>query len=85
MASTKKSKARLVAGGHLQDRSIYCNGGSPTAATTSVLTVAALAAEKNRKSGTIDFPSAFLNCNMPEGSEEVFMRLDPFIRIIKLK
>ena len=39
-------KARLVAGGNLQDRSIYCNGGSPTAATTSVLTVAALAAEE---------------------------------------
>ena len=75
----EKIKARLVAGGNLQDRSIYCNGGSPTAATTSVLTVAALAAEENRKSGTIDFPSAFLNCNMPVGSEEIFMGLEPFM------
>ena len=29
----EKIKARLVAGGHLQDRDIYSNGGSPTAAT----------------------------------------------------
>ena len=55
----EKIKARLVAGGHLRDRSIYCDGGSPTAATTSVLTVAALAAEENRKSGTIDFRQPF--------------------------
>ena len=78
----EKIKARLVAGGHLQDRDIYSNGGSPTAATTSVLTIAALAATEGRAVGTIDFPSAFLNCDMPEDSEEVLMRLDPFVTMV---
>ena len=61
-----------MAGGHLQDRDIYSNGGSPTAATSSVIAVAALAAHEGRSVGTVDFPSAFLNCDMPEGSEKVY-------------
>ena len=69
----EKFKARLVAGGHLQDRDIYSNGGSPTAATSSVMAVAALAAHEGRSVGTVDFPSAFLNCDMPETSEKVYM------------
>ena len=67
----EKIKARLVAGGHRQDRDIYSNGGSPTAATSSAMAVAALAAHEGRSVGTVDFPSAFLNCDKPEGSEKV--------------
>ena len=33
----EKVKARLVAGGHLQDLEIYYNGSSPTASTTVVM------------------------------------------------
>ena len=50
---------------------IYSNGGSPTAATSSVMAVSALAAHEGRSVGTVDFPSAFLNCDMPEGSESI--------------
>ena len=39
-----KLKSRLVAGGHLQDRNVYDNGSSPTASTTSVFIIAAIAA-----------------------------------------
>ena len=78
----EKIKARLVAGGHLQDRNIYTNGGSPTASTSSVLTIATLAAKENRAVGTVDFPSAFLNCEMPEDAEPVYMRLDVFSTMV---
>ena len=77
-----KIKARLVAGGHLQSRSVYTRGGSPTASTSSVLTVMALAAMEGRAVGTIDFPSAFLNCPMPDDSEEVIMKLDYFMTMV---
>ena len=62
----EKLKARLVAGGHLQDREIYDKGTSPTVSTSSVFLVAALAASSNRAVACIDFPGAFLNVDMPE-------------------
>ena len=43
-----KFKARLVAGGDQQDKTLYDNLSSPTAATSSVLTVAAIAAAEWR-------------------------------------
>ena len=45
-----KLKSRLVAGGHLQDKSIYDNGSSPTVSTTSVFIVAAIAASEIERS-----------------------------------
>ena len=62
----KKLIARLVAGGHLQDREIYNKGTSPTVSTSSVFLIAALAASSNRAVACIDFPGAFLNVDMPE-------------------
>ena len=50
-----KLKSRLVAGGHLQDRSIYNGGSSPTVSTTSVFIITAIAASENRSVATIDF------------------------------
>jgi hypothetical protein len=44
----EKIKARLVAGGHMQDRSIYPDLSAPTAAISSVFAVAAIAALENR-------------------------------------
>jgi hypothetical protein len=77
-----KFKSRIVAGGHLQDRNIYDNGSSPTVSTTtpSVFIVAAIAAKENRAVATIDFPSAFLNSDMPlEGDHVVFMRINKYL------
>ena len=73
-----KLKARLVAGGHLQDRTIYDNGASPTANTSSVFMVAAIAATEGRAVATIDFPGAFLHSEMPDDDKPVLMRLNKF-------
>ena len=48
------------------------------------MAVAALAAHVGRSVGTVDFPSAFLNCDMPEGSEKVYMKLDKFLTMIMI-
>jgi hypothetical protein len=74
----EKLKARLVAGGHLQDREIYDNARSPTASTTSLFMVAAIAASEGRAVATIDFPSAFLNSEMPTDGPQVLMKLNKF-------
>lgn len=47
-------KARLVAGGAMQDKTLHDNQSSPTASTTSVLTLAAIAAVEGRHAITID-------------------------------
>ena len=69
-------KARLVAGGDMQDKSLYENLSSPTASTTSVLTVAAIAASEGRHVITIDIGGAFLNADMAPTGIKVHMRLD---------
>ena len=75
-----KLKSSLVAGGHLQDRNVYDNGSSPTASTTSVFIIAAIAAKENRSVVTVDFPGAFLNSDMPsDGNHEVLMRLNKYL------
>lgn len=70
-----KLNSRLVAGGHLQDRSIYNDGSS-----TSVFIITAIAASENRSVATIDFPGAFLNSDMPsEGDHTVYMRRNKYL------
>jgi hypothetical protein len=71
-----KYKARLVAGGHRQIRTIYDNNSSPTARTTSILICALQAARENRHVFTVDITGAYLNAKM---TEDVYMRLDPII------
>ena len=73
-----KLKARLVAGGHMQDRIIFDNGGSPTATTTSVFIIANIAAIEGRAVGTIDFPGAFVLADMPEDGRPVYVKLNKF-------
>lgn len=73
-----KLKARLVAGGHLQDRTIYDESTSPTASTTSVFIAATLAANEGRAVATVDVPGAFLHSKMPDDSPPVLMRLNKF-------
>ena len=73
----EKLKSRLVAGGHLQDRDVYNNGASPTASTSSVFILTAIAARQKRAVATVDFPGAFLNSDMPlTGDHVVYMRLN---------
>ena len=82
----EKLKARLVAGGHLMDRTVYDNGGSPTATTTSIFMVACLAAKEGSKVAHVDFPGAFLHANMPEDDgKPVFMRLNRFETSVLVK
>jgi hypothetical protein len=79
----EKLKARLVAGGDQQDRSLYEDVTSPTVATTAVYMIAAIAARENRKVATFDIGGAFLNAEM--GHHNVYMMLDPLIASILKK
>ena len=72
----EKLKARLVAGGNMQDRSLYdaSETSSPTASLSSVYMVAALAAMEGRSVATMDVGGAYLNADM---KREVHMSLQP--------
>jgi hypothetical protein len=73
-----KFKARVVAGGDQQDRSIYApdDTSSPAAALQTIMTTAAIAAQEERAVATIDITAAYLNAEM---KEDVYMRLDPIL------
>jgi len=70
-----KMKARLVADGRGEDRSLFKEAdiASPTVSVASLLTVSTVAAAQRRKVVTMDVGQAYLNANM---KEEVLMRLD---------
>jgi len=72
--SEDKVKARLVAGGHQQDKTLYQDTSSPTAANKNVFIEAALAAKKNYKVMTVDIGSAYLNAEMV--GTNIYMKLD---------
>ena len=71
-----KIKARLVAGGDQQDKELYDNLSSPTASTTSVLAVAAIAAREGRSIMVMDIGGAFLNADITGTGIKVHMRLN---------
>ena len=75
----ERIKARLVAGGHLQDKTDYEDLSSPTVALPSIMTIATLAAAERRHVWTADIGGAFLNAEM---EAEVYMSLDPMITAI---
>jgi Reverse transcriptase (RNA-dependent DNA polymerase) len=70
-----KLKARLVAGGNQQDKTLYDELSSATVSTSSVFTLASIAAYEKRSVAVVDIAGAFLNASM-EGSIPVHMRLD---------
>lgn len=80
-----KFKARLVAGGDQQDKQLYDNLSSPTAATSSVLAVAAICAAEHRQAMVIDIGGAFLNADMAPTGVTVHMRLDRIMTEILVK
>ena len=73
----EKLKARLVAGGHMQERDLSSNAEttSPTVSLMSVFMVTAIAAAENRKVVTIDITGAYLNGDISQKS--IYMHLDP--------
>jgi histone deacetylase 1/2 len=77
-----KLKARLVADGSMQERSVYATDelSSPTVATISVMCMLAIAAKERRSLSTVDIGSAYLNAEM---DADVIMMLDtPLATII---
>jgi hypothetical protein len=74
--SFDKLKSRLVAGGHMQDRSniLYEDITSPTANLSNLMVIATVAAKESRKIRTADISGAYLNADMK--SAGVFIELD---------
>ena len=70
-----KLKARLVAGGDQQDKTLYDDLSSATVSTSSVFTLAAVAAHVDRCIAVVDIDGAFLNADMGD-KVPVHMRLD---------
>eukprot|EP00392_Amoebophrya_sp_AT5.2_P019502 g20358.t1 len=73
----EKIKARLVANGAQQDKTLYPDNSSPTAAMQSILMMLTVAAKEKRKIAAIDIGGAYLNAEMT--GEEVVMELEPFL------
>ena len=70
-----KLKARFVADGSTQDKTVYGDGvSSPTVSTHAVFINAAIAAKERRIVKVVDLPGAYLNAKM-EG-EEVLMHIN---------
>jgi hypothetical protein len=80
----EKFKARLVGGGNTQDHESYENLKSPTASTTSVFSIVAIAGSEGRKCATIDIGGAFLNADHRMGIK-VHVRLDSLLAKILVK
>jgi hypothetical protein len=69
-----KLKSRLVAGGDMQDRSLYSDVSSPTSSITSVFMALSIAAHEERHVATADIAGAYLNAKLD--TVEVLMYLD---------
>ena len=80
----EKLKARLVAGGHKQNRDLYTEEeiSSPTMATQSVFMITAIAAEEEREVATGDIPGAYLHADM---SGDIYIVLPEDISAILIK
>ena len=70
-----KLKARLVGGGHKQDRDLYDKSSttSPTLSTETLFALAGIAARENRKVIVVDIGGAYLHADM---DKDLFMKLD---------
>ena len=79
----EKLKARLVAGGHQQNKSEYKDLSSPTVATSAAFMIASLAARESRNVVCVDIAGAYLNAEM--SGQEVLMRLDRTMSAILVK
>jgi hypothetical protein len=82
----EKIKARLVANGKQQDRTLYPDTYSPTVALQSLFMCLTVAAAEGRKACAIDIGGAYLNAERvsPVG-EEIIMELEPMLVSILAK
>ena len=82
----EKIKARLVANGKQQDRTLYPDTYSPTVALQSVLMCLTVAAAEGRRVCAIDIGGAYLNADRDsKEGEEVIMELEPsLVRILAM-
>ena len=91
----EKLKARLVAGGNMQDKALYEDVSSPTVSTSAAFMIAAIAASERRQVVTIDIPGAYLNADLSDNEPihmrlsrleaAILMQLDPSFEIGKLE
>jgi len=79
-----KLKARLVAGGHRQDRSLYptARRSSPTVNIQSIFTMLNIAASESRSVLSFDVGMAFLEADI---DEEIYMILDKMTTSVLIK
>ena len=80
----EKLKARLVAGGDQQDKTLYDDLSAPTLGTSSVFTLLCIAAHEGRKVTVVDISGAYLSAEMNTGLT-VHMRLDKNMTSIMVK
>jgi hypothetical protein len=80
MGRFEKIKARLVANGKQQDRSLYPNVYSPTVQLVSVFMGLIIAARENRKIAVVDIGGAYLNAERTnKAGEEIIMEVEPLL------
>jgi hypothetical protein len=72
-----KCKARLVAGGNTQDKSLYTSISSPTATPTATLFVGGDAAKYSKSVASMDIGAAYLNADMAPTGVTVHMIIEP--------
>jgi len=89
--SFDKVKARLVAGGHQQGRTVYEDKlSSPTGdyhhllAISLVFMIGVIAAAERREVLTLDIPGAYLHAKMPTDCA-VYMRLNKYLSNIMIQ
>ena len=72
----EKLKARMVVGGHRQDRSLYSkkDTSSPTPRTESGFIVLTLAAHEGRYTGLADVPAAYLNAFKSQNTPTTYVK-----------
>jgi Reverse transcriptase (RNA-dependent DNA polymerase). len=80
----EKLKGRLVADGRSQDRKLYQDKESKTAAMESILLSLGVASMKMMRMAKCDVGGAYLNAYIEEG-DEIFMMLGPQITKVLLK
>jgi Reverse transcriptase (RNA-dependent DNA polymerase) len=73
--TSDKLKARWIAGGDQQDKSLYTDLSSATVSTSAVFTLVAVAAHELRHVAIVDIGGAYLNADMGK-AVPVHMRLD---------
>jgi hypothetical protein len=81
-----KTKARCVAGGHRQNRSLYESTWSPTVSSPAIFIVAGIAAMEGREVYVLDVPTAYPNAKKDtEGPQTVFVVLSQLEAAILIK